>query len=99
MRTSVIVTLELNLRPELVADFRTQIPEALKETRKFPGFVDISIRHNADESNRVIFIEEWVSRADHEAYLAFRARSGILDKMAAMLSEPPRTEYWEQNIV
>ena len=99
MQDTVIVTLELALKPELVEDFCEQIPEALKETRAFPGFVDISIRRNADDPSHVIFIEEWASRADHEAYIAFRAESGMLDQMAAMLTSPPRTEYWDRNIL
>ena len=99
MQDTVIVTLELALKPELVEDFCEQIPEALKETRAFPGFVDISIRHNADDPNRVIFIEEWASRADHEAYVAFRTQSGVMDQMAAMLTSPLRTEYWDRNIL
>lgn len=99
MQDTVIVTLELALKPELVEDFCVQIPEALKETRAFPGFVDISIRRNADDPSHVIFIEEWASRADHEAYVAFRTQSGVMDQMAAMLTKPPRTEYWDRNIV
>ena len=99
MQDTVIVTLELALKPELVEDFCVQIPEALKETRAFPGFVDISIRRNADDPSHVIFIEEWASRADHEAYVAFRTQSGVMDQMAAMLTSPPRTEYWDRNIL
>ena len=98
MNDTVIVTLELVLKPEVVEDFCRQIPETLEETRVFPGFVDITIRQHADDPNRIIFVEQWETRAAYEAYIAFRTESGMLEQMAAALTEPPRTEYWERRI-
>lgn len=99
MQDTVIATLELALQPELVADFCEQLPEALKETRAFPGFVDISIRHNAEKSRSRHLHRGMGVAGRHETYIAFRTESGMLDQMAAMLTKPPRTEYWGLNIV
>lgn len=99
MSDTIIVTLELALKPEVVEGFCQQVPETLEETKVFPGFVGISIRCNAEEPNRVIFIEEWETRAAYEAYVAFRTESGMLDQMEAMLTEPPKTAFWDRRVV
>lgn len=98
MSETIIVTLELALKREVVAQFCEQIPLTLEGTKAFPGFVNINIRRHADDPNRVIFIEEWETRAAYEAYVAFRTEQGMIDQMAAMLTEPPRTEYWDSKI-
>ena len=98
MADTIIVTLELALKPEAVEPFCTQIPKTLEETRRFPGFVGISIRRHADEPNRVIFIEEWESRSAYEAYIAFRTESGMMKAMGAMLQAPPRSECWSDMV-
>jgi len=98
MSDTVTVTLELALKPEAVQDFCTQIPEVLKETREFPGFVDIMVRRNADDPNRVILVEEWETRAAYEAYIAYRTETGFMDALAETITEPPRLNYWDDRI-
>lgn len=98
MSETLVVTLELTLKPEIVEDFCQQIPRTLEETSSFPGFVNIEIRRNSKEPSRVIFIEEWETRAAYEAYVAFRTEQGMMDQMAAMLVEPPQTRFWDDKI-
>jgi hypothetical protein len=47
----------------------------------------------------VILIEQWASRADYEAYIAFRTERGDMERMAQMVAEPPRLDYWDVSIV
>jgi quinol monooxygenase YgiN len=98
MADTVTVTLELSIRPEAVDGFCAQIAEALVETRQFPGFVAISIHRHADDSGRVVFLEEWQSREAYEAYTRFRTETGMMDAMAAILTEPPRLAIWDRRI-
>ena len=98
MAETVIVTLELALKPEAVEDFCTQIPTMLDETRKFPGFVNITIRRHMDDPNRVVFVEEWAARSDYEAYVEFRTSTGVMDSMMDVLTEEPRTNIWQQRV-
>lgn len=95
---SVTVTLELTLKPEAVNTFCAQISEALEDTRKFAGFVDICIRRHADDPARIIFVEEWETRAAYEAYIAFRTETGMMDSMAEILTLPPRLDIWDQRV-
>lgn len=99
MPDSITVTMILALRPEAVEPFCTRFPVMVEETRAFPGFRDIRVLHNADRPNEVILIEEWDSRADHEAYVAFRTETGVMDQTAQMVTEPPRLDYWDIPIV
>jgi len=94
----VTVTLELALKPEAVDGFCTQIREALIDTRKFAGFIDISILHHADDPTRIIFIEAWETRAAYEAYVAFRTKTGMMAAMAEILTQPPRMNIWDSQI-
>ena len=95
---SVTVTLELTLKPEAVDAFCVQIGEALEDTRKFAGFVDICIRRHADDPARIIFIEDWETLAAYEAYVAFRTETGMMDAMAEVLTQPPRLNIWDQKV-
>ena len=67
MSESIIVTLQLSLKPEAVEPFCAQIPVTLEDTRKFPGFIAVTIRRHVDQPNRVIFVEEWQSQESEEA--------------------------------
>ena len=95
---TVTVTLELTLKPEAVDPFSAQIRDALVDTRKFPGFVDISIHQHADDPVRIIFIEEWETRGAYEAYVAFRTETGMMAAMAEILTQPPRLDIWDKRI-
>jgi len=99
MSANVTVTLELSLKPEAADQFCASLPEELEVTRKFPGFVDILIRRHADDPSRVVFVEEWVSRADYDAYIAFRTETGSMDGLAAIVTEPPRVNIWDTRVV
>lgn len=98
MSETIAVVLELALKPEAVEDFCRQIPITLEETRRFEGFVDIAIRRHAEDPNRIVMIEEWASRSAYEAYVAFRTESGVMDQLAAALTDPPRTTCWTTRI-
>ncbi len=98
MSATVTITLELAMKPEAVEPFRTQISGMLEETRKFAGFVDIRILGHADDPTRIIFIEEWASRAAYEAYIKYRTETGAMDMMAAMITQPPRLDCWNNRI-
>jgi quinol monooxygenase YgiN len=98
MADTIRVTLELTLKPEAIDAFCAQIPEALGETRKFPGFVDISIHRQLDDATRVMFLEEWETRAAYEAYVKFRTETGMMDQMAQILSQPPCLVIWDKRI-
>lgn len=99
MSATITVTLELALKPEAADEFCRSLPQELEVTRKFPGFVDILIRRHADEPNRVVFVEEWVSRGDYDAYIAFRTETGSMDGLAAIVTEPPRVNIWDDRVV
>ena len=99
MPDTITVTMILALKPEAVEPFCANFPVMVEDTRNFPGFRDIRVLHNADRPNEVILIEEWASRADHEAYVAFRTASGVMDQTAQMVTQPPKLDYWDIRIV
>lgn len=98
MADGVTVTMVLSLKAEAFAGFCAELPEMLKETRAFAGFRDIRVLLHRDRPGEIILIEEWDTTEAYEAYVAYRTETGVMDRMAAMISAPPRLDYWQQRI-
>jgi quinol monooxygenase YgiN len=94
MSDGVQVTFVMHLKPEATAPLLERFAEALPDTRAFPGCRSVDVFRNDEDPNKIILIEEWDSRTDHEKYMAWRNRDGTMDALAGMFSAPSRPEYW-----
>jgi len=92
--SGIKVTLALNLKPEATDAFCSALPEMIKDTAKRPGFRDICIVRHATEPGRVLFIETWDSEQSYHDYIAWRTERGEMDGMAAIVTEPPKLDFW-----
>tara|TARA_B100001559_G_C15885499_1_gene342772 strand:+ start:164 stop:472 length:309 start_codon:yes stop_codon:yes gene_type:complete len=73
-------------RDQLIALLGEMVPE----TRKKEGAISIEICIDQDNLNRIVILERWNSRADHEAYVAYRKERGDIDIIAKLLATPPK---------
>jgi quinol monooxygenase YgiN len=49
-----------------------------------------------DDPDTLVMIEKWRDRADHEAYVAWRAETGIgAAELGALIGAPPEIRYLE----
>lgn len=94
----VTVTMVLSLKAEAIEGFCADLPEMLKETRSFSGFRDIRVLLHRDRPGEIILIEDWDTTEAYEAYVAFRTETGVMDRMADMISAPPRLDYWQRRL-
>ena len=94
MSDSVTVTFVMNLKPEVMEPLMARFGEALPDTRAFPGCRSVKVFRNDEDPNKIILLEEWDSREDHEKYMAWRNRDGTMDALAGIFTTPTRPEYW-----
>jgi quinol monooxygenase YgiN len=66
--------------------------------RSFKGCLNVAILYD-EETNLLLFDEEWLSKEDHQAYLAFIKRNGVMTKLADLLVGPPTINYYKRVII
>ena len=69
------------------------LKSALVDTRAFDGCESIEVYVDADKPDTVILWEKFATRAHHEAYLAWRVETGLLDMLAPILAEDLTITY------
>lgn len=58
---------------------------ALVDTRAFAGNEGIETYSDPDNPDLVVLWEKWATRADYEAYLAWRMETGLMDVLAPFM--------------
>ncbi|MDH3602532.1 MAG: antibiotic biosynthesis monooxygenase [Candidatus Tectomicrobia bacterium] len=93
---SVVVLLEVQVKPEDVDNMKAYFKEILPDTRAYDGCQGIDVYGNLDESTNLVLYERWDSRQHYDNYLAWRAETGVVDRLGSMLSGPPSIRYYER---
>jgi quinol monooxygenase YgiN len=93
---SVVVLLEIQVKPEAVNEVKSFLKQALPDTRAYAGCQGIDIYSNADDAGNLVFYERWDSREHYQKYLAWRTETGVLDQLSAKLTAPPKIRYYER---
>lgn len=88
-----IVVLEADIKEGQKDELLKLLSEYLPETRKYKGFVDISI-HVEQNKNHVLFYEKWESFADYESYLKWRTETGVMDILGTTFNSSPLIRYF-----
>lgn len=58
---------------------------ALADTRAFEGCESIETYSDQEEPDRVMLWEKWATRANYDAYLAWRMETGLMDVLAPFM--------------
>lgn len=87
------VILEADVKEGKKDELLRLLSQYLPETRKYKGFIDISI-HTGEKNNHVIFYEKWESIKAYESYLQWRTETGVMNTLGATLSAPPVIRYF-----
>ena len=89
------VILESTANAETVDSLFPFLEDNLPNVRSFKGCLNVTVLFDKD-TNKMIFDEEWKSREDHQAYIAFIESNGVLADLAVFLQGPPRISYYEK---
>ena len=90
---SIIVILEADVKPESKSNLLTLLTQHLPETKQYKGFINISI-HSEEDTNQVVFYEEWQTVDDYHAYLNWRTETGVMNELGATFNAPPSIRYF-----
>lgn len=74
---SVIVTVNLQVKPESVDAAIKWLDKNLADTRAFEGFQHLDICQNEEDPTKFVFYEMWETKAHYEKYLAWRQEGSI----------------------
>ena len=96
---SLIVVLDLSVDPAQREGFVQMVGEMLSVTRSAEGCQGVEVGTDMDDGGRVLLMERWETRANHEAYLGARAEDGSSAKMGKMLTAAPTITYTEPQAV
>lgn len=94
---SITVILEADVKLEGKSKLLSLLTNNLSETKKYKGFISISI-HSEQDSNQVIFYEKWQSIDDYHAYLKWRTETGLMKELAATFNSPPTIRYFNTEV-
>ena len=81
---SVMITLEMPVKPDMLEEYLNILKGALVETRSYKGCRSVTTLVD-QETSSVVLVEEWDSAEDQQAYMAWRMETGLIDAIAPFM--------------
>ena len=81
---------------ELLAILRSE--QGLTATRAFEGCESIEAYTDAATPDNIVLWEKFATRAHHEAYLAWRIETGLLDALGSILASDLQVTYLDAHL-
>ena len=81
---SVMITLEMPVKPDMLEEYLNILKGALVETRSYKGCRSVTTLVD-QETSSVLLVEEWDSAEDQQAYMAWRMETGLIDAVAPFM--------------
>ena len=92
---SVLVRVEAQAKPGEEANLVAYLQELLPVTRTREGCRGAEIYRDLDDATVFALAETWDSREQYQAYLDWRAETGVLEKVGTMLVDAPSFRFFE----
>lgn len=93
---SVTVLLSVCAKPECRDELIAMFAENFKQTRVYDGCLDVYMTVCDDKPNELLLVQQWQSRPHYEHYLAWRAETGVVDKLAKMADGEVSIRFFER---
>lgn len=94
---TVLAKLELSVQADKIEEMKRFLAEILPDTRTYPGNEGTGDAFQGqDDPNRIVIVELWNARDDHQKYLGWREETGVLGTLAGMLTGPPDIQYFDK---
>ena len=90
---SVVVLVELVVKPEEVSNLIGTFKQMLPDTRAYAGNQGIEVYQNQDDPTIIFLYETWETKEHYQKYLAWRTETGVMDGLGAVLAAPPSIRY------
>jgi len=92
---SIWVTLELVVQDGAYDDLQVFLEAKLPAVRGFEGALSVSILF-AEETSKLLILEEWKTRSHHQAYIASITDNGVMEQLLSFMDGPPDVQYYER---
>jgi len=92
---SILVLLELEAADGKADEMIGVLKRTLVDTRARPGCEGVTVHQDHDRPTSVLLVERWATRADDDAYRAWRAGEGAVKEMAPLVAAAPRIRYYD----
>jgi quinol monooxygenase YgiN len=84
---SILVLLEIDAVDAAAADAAIEVlSRHLGDTRARPGCESVTVHKDQDSPATILLVERWASRADDDAYRAWRAGDGAITEMVPLVT-------------
>lgn len=93
---SIVVLIELQVKPEAMNEVNAVLRELLPDTRAYDGCLGLDIHRNMDQAGNLMLYQRWASREQYRDYLAWRTRSGVVNRLRDLLQTPPSARHFER---
>ena len=91
---SVMVSVEMPIRPEKFDEAVAFLRDILPDTRAFEGCEHLDTYLDR-EGSRALLIERWTAPENQQAYIGWRVESGFLDQWGEFASGEANFGTWE----
>ena len=92
---SVLVTYDMNVKPENRDDLMDFMKNDLHYTRSSDGCNGLTVHANQDNPNNIVVVVDWDSREQYETYSSWRAERGDLEKVGSWLAEAASVRFFD----
>jgi quinol monooxygenase YgiN len=96
---SINVILEVQSKPETIEELKSTFEAILPDTRSYDGCISVEVIINQDDPLNVILLEVWETREHQEKYIQWRAETGALEALGAMLSQPASIRHFDSTSI
>ncbi|NRF72456.1 antibiotic biosynthesis monooxygenase [Aquincola sp. S2] len=73
--------------------------EHVERSRKEQGCISHAVHIDADNSNRLVFVEEWDNELALQQHFKVPESRAFVKELAALVAEPPRMVVYEAHVV
>jgi quinol monooxygenase YgiN len=92
---AITVLLEIRTQPDKADDMVQWMHDNLPDTRARQGAGKMELIVDQDDPTHMVVYEIWDSKADQEAYVAWRAERGDIEVLGGMLVAPPSSAFFD----
>ena len=95
---TITALLELQLQTTALAEAPALLREVLADTRAFDGCLGVEVIVDSADPAHMIVVETWASRAQDDAYRAWRLTDAGQSALGTLLAAPPTLTWFETSI-
>ena len=92
---AVTIILEVQAKKGTGNDLLATMKGILPDTRSYDGCISLNVYQNQDDSDVMVLVENFETKAHYEKYLAWREETGVLQQLGDALEGPPSIRFFD----